>query len=386
MHVVWMNEAASNIGGAERYVRETAVHLRARGVRSTLLYSVSSRVDASYVASFDGAYPEVDLPRQLRALAPDVIYAHRIDDDRAPLALASSGVPALRFFHDYKLFCPREHKYTPIGHHTCSKTIGLACYPCLGFVQKSPSFPGVKLVSVASLRRGQTKNRALTGFVVGSKHMGDHIAAHGFDRSKIHVLPLYTEPRPITKGEPREPGFGLFVGQLIRGKGVDLLLRALALAPPHIHVLIVGGGKQEAELRSQCSTLNLNRRVTFAGKVAPSDVAKYYARAQFLVMPSRMPEPFGLAGLEALAAGLPVIACDVGAVREWLDDGQNGIAVPSGDVAALAKAMSRLTEDPDLALSMGARGVLTHRERFLPERHINRLYSLFQALAAEEAA
>ncbi|MCQ6458653.1 glycosyltransferase family 4 protein, partial [Vibrio parahaemolyticus] len=81
--------------------------------------------------------------------------------------------------------------------------------------------------------------------------------------------------------------------------------------------------------------------------VAPSEVASYYGRAQFVVMPSRMPEPFGLVGLEAMAAGVPVIASDVGGVREWLEDGRNGIAVPFGDAAAMAAAMDRLATDEE---------------------------------------
>lgn len=386
MHVAWINESASSVGGAERYVRETATHLKKRGFRSTLLYNVKSRVDPDYVAPFDGAYPEVDLQRQLRELAPDLIYAHRIDEDRTPDILAAAGAPVLRYFHDYKLFCPREHKYTALGHTTCTRTIGLNCYPCLGFVQRSPSPLGIKLISVASLKRAQRKNQALSAFMVGSTYMAEHVAAHGFDRSRIHVAPLYTEPRPVEPAEGRDQGLALFVGQLIRGKGVDLLLRALALTRGHIRLMIVGGGKQEGELRALCSELELDSRVTFVGKVPPSEVAKYYARAQLLVMPSRYPEPFGLAGLEGLAAGLPVVAFNVGAVSEWLDDGRDGFVVPAGNVEALATAITNLVDDPELARAMGDRGMRAHRERFLPERHIDQLLSLMTTMTTKEAA
>lgn len=386
MHVIWINESASNIGGAERYVRETAAHLKKRGFRSTLLYNVKSRVDPDSIAPFDGAYPEVDLERQLRDLSPDLIYAHRIDEERAPEILAAAEAPVLRYFHDYKLFCPREHKYTALRQTTCTRTTGLNCYPCLGFVQRSPSPIGVKLVSVASLKRSQRKNQGLSAFLVGSTYMAEHVAAHGFDRSKIHVLPLYTDPRPTAPADERDQGLALFVGQLIRGKGVDLLLRALALTRGHIRLVIVGGGKQEDELRALCSELELDARVTFVGRVPPSEVSRYYARAQLLVMPSRYPEPFGLAGLEGLAAGLPVVAFDVGAVSEWLDDGRDGLLVPPGDVEALAAAITRLADDPELARVMGDRGARAHRERFLPERHINNLISLMTAMTAKEAA
>jgi glycosyltransferase involved in cell wall biosynthesis len=393
MHIAWINESAFNLGGAERYVRETAAHLRERGVRSTLLYDVKSRVDPGYLASFDGAFPQVDVARQIRELAPDAIYVHRIAEEGDASLIASSGVPTLRFFHDHKLFCLREHKYTAIGQTTCTDTVGLNCYTCLGFVQRSAEFPSVKLVSVASLARAQRANRALTAFVVGSKYMGDHIEAHGFSRSKIHVLPLYTSggraEAAAKSGAEREPGLVLFVGQLIRGKGVDILLRALAdvlRRGTDVRLLIVGQGRQEEELRALSSELGLDARVTFAGKIAPTELSSYYARADFLVQPSRIPETFGLTGLEALAAGVPVIASDSGGVREWLEDGRNGIAVPSCDVPALSAAITRLATDRELRDRLAARAPETHRERFLPDHHVSRLHALFERFTARKEA
>lgn len=400
MHIAWINESAFSLGGAERYVRETADHLRERGVRSTLLYDVKSRVDPTYLASFDGAFPLVDVARQLRELAPDAIYMHRIPDEGDASIIASSGVPTLRFFHDHKLFCLREHKYTAVGQTTCTDTVGLNCYTCLGFVQRSAEFPSVKLVSVASLARAQRANRAFTGYVVGSKYMGDHIEAHGFSRSKIHVVPLFASGRRAgaTRGvsaegavsvTEREPGLVLFVGQLIRGKGVDILLRAFADAlgrGTDLRLLIVGQGRQEGELRALSSELGLDARVTFTGKIAPTELSSYYERADFLVQPSRIPETFGLTGVEALAAGLPVIASDSGGVREWLEDGRNGIAVPSCDVPALSAAITRLATDRALRDRLAARAPETHRERFLPEHHVNRLYALFERVTASKEA
>jgi glycosyltransferase involved in cell wall biosynthesis len=386
MHVVWINALAHGKGGAERYVGETAARLRERGVRSTLLYDAASPVDPRYIALFDGAYPEVDRPWQLRELAPDAVYVHHLSEGSAVRGLASDHVPVLRFFHDHKLFCLREHKYTAIGQRTCSRTVGFNCYSCLGFAQRRRSFPPVRLVSVARLRREQRQNHDLTAYVVGSTYMREHVAAHGFDRSKIHVLPLYTEaPSPVT-GVLRERDLVLFVGQLVRGKGVDLLLRAIARTRTRARLIIAGQGNQEDELKELSSSLDLGARVEFAGDVGKERLAHLRSRARCLAMPSRAPETFGLAGLEALSSGLPVIASDVGGLREWLEDGGNGIAVPSGDVDALARAIDRLSADDALARAMGERGLCTHRERFLPEHHIGRLHGLLLQLIGGKAA
>lgn len=385
MHLVWINELAHGKGGAERYVGETAARLRARGVRSTLLYDVESPVDPAYLALFDGAYPQVDRARQLRELAPDAIYVHRLLDESFSQELSTARVPVLRFFHDYKLFCLREHKYTAIGQRTCTRPAGLGCYPCLGFVQRSPSLLPIRLVSVASLERAQRMNHGLSAYVVGSTYMREHIAAHGFDRSKIHVLPLYADVPPrVTDARP-DPSLVLFVGQLIRGKGVDLLLQALTRTRSRARLVIAGSGNEEGELRALVASLGLGARVEFVGSVAKAKLPDLYARARCLAMPSRYPETFGLAGLEALSAGLPVIATDVGGIREWLEDGKNGVIVPSGDVDALARSIDRLLLDDALTLAMSERAVASHRARFLPEHHVGGLHTLLRQLHGEKS-
>lgn len=384
MHVVWMNESAYGKGGAERYVRETAAHLRARGVRSTLLYDVHSPVDPEYVVPFDGAYPGVDLWWQLRELSPDVIYVHRVAEGDTIAALAHVSAPTLRFFHDHQLFCLREHKYTALGHETCTRPVGLGCYACVGFVQRAPPPVPVRLVSVSSLRRAQRDNQALAGFVVGSRYMGEHVAAHGFDRAKIHVLPLAADVPSSVVAATRERDLVLFVGQLVRGKGLDVLLCAIARSQAGARLLIVGDGRQGHELRALATSLRLGGRVTFAGPVSSAELGAFYARARCLALPSRAPETFGLAGLEALSHGLPVVASDVGGVREWLEDGKNGVAVPSGDVAGFARAIDHLIRDDDRAAAMSREAVATHRARFLPEHHAERLHGLLQRVAGQQ--
>jgi glycosyltransferase involved in cell wall biosynthesis len=382
MHVTWIHDEADSLGGAERYLRDTAAHLGARGVRSTLLYDVRARPGRDFLAPFAGAYPMVDLRRQLRELAPDVLYVHRIAEGETVEVIAEAPAPALRAFHDHALFCLREHKYTTLGQETCTRTVGLGCYACLGFVRRGAAPLPIRLVSVGSLRRAQRRNQALTGFVVGSRYMGEHLAAHGFDAGRIHVLPLYTAAPPAAPAPARERDLVLFVGQLVRGKGVDVLLRAMARERTGAKLLIVGEGAQGAELRALGAALGLGGRVTFAGRLPPDELGALYRRARCLALPSRSPETFGLVGIEAMSHGLPVVASDVGGVREWLEDGVNGIAVPSGDPGALAEAIRRLVTSDDLARAMGERGRAAHRERFVPERHVERLYALLASTAA----
>ncbi|RKH70118.1 hypothetical protein D7W81_09970, partial [Corallococcus aberystwythensis] len=241
------------MGGAERYVRETARELGARGVESLLFYDVNVTPDPHPVmqAPFGGVFPIVDLARQLRELAPDVVYVHQLASLSAQRALLDSPAPVVRFFHDHRLFCLREHKYTVLGKEPCTKPVGAVCYPCLGFVGRSESWPGVKLASLRSLRAEQALSRRHHAFVVGSRYMAGHVVAHGFERERVHVIPLYAQVPPAPQPPvTREEDLLLFAGQLTAGKGLDVLFQALARTTRPCRLAVVGQGRQEAGLRA----------------------------------------------------------------------------------------------------------------------------------------
>ena len=98
----------------------------------------------------------------------------------------------------------------------------------------------------------------------------------------------------------------------------------------------------------------LGASVVFHGFSPSPDDAFRGVRA--VVLPWRWQEPFGLVGPEALAHGVPIVGFDVGAVREYLEDGRTGLLVPSGDVAAFARAVERLLNDASFAAGLGSRG------------------------------
>ena len=386
LHVLWVNTQASFRGGAEQYVHRTAGHLAARGVTSSLLYDVSDPGDPSFFRAFSGgAYPIVDAARQVAGLRPDVVYVHRVKDPALLGTLARTDAPVLRFLHDHRLFCLREHKYTAIGQRTCTKTTGLGCYACPGFVERRPD-RSLGLRTLAALEREQEATRRLDGVVVGSRYMAAHVAAHGFDPRRVTVLPLYADGPAHPPSADREAGRLLFVGQLVRGKGLDVLLDALSRVSLPFRLDVAGDGAQAAELQAQAARLGLAGRVSFAGSRRGEDLERLYRRSSVLVVPSRTPETFALVGLEAMRHGLPVIAAAVGGMNEWLEHGRNGLFVPSGDAGALAAAIERLLGDPALAATMGEAGRARLATAFRAEDHVEGLVALFSSFARRRAA
>jgi glycosyltransferase involved in cell wall biosynthesis len=350
-----------------------------------LLYDVQATPDPSpaMLAPFEGGFPIVDLGRQLRELAPDVVYVHQLHDPEALRALAASPVPVVRFFHDHRLFCLREHKYTTLSQTPCRRTVGAGCYPCLGFLRRSETWPGVQLASLRALRAEQEQARRHEAFIVGSQYMAHHVAAHGFERSRIHVIPLSARVPPrAASPEPREEGLLLFIGQLTTGKGLDVLLQALPMTSRPCRLLVVGRGRQEAKLRALAQALGLAGRVTFAGWMDPEALSAQYARATCLVFPTRAPETSGLVGIEAMAHGTPVIASALGGIEEWLTHGRTGLRVPPNEPGALAEAIDRLLGDPHLRSQLGLNALQSYEERFRPEYHTTRLLTVLEAAAA----
>src|SRR5690606_10448899 len=94
-------------------------------------------------------------------------------------------------------------------------------------------------------------------------------------------------------------------------------------------------------------------------------------------------ETLGIVGLEALASGVPVVASDIGGVREWLVPGVTGLLAPPKDSAALAQGMRRILESPALNRRMGEAGLQLIRERFDPERHVAELQQVYRFATGE---
>ena len=153
--------------------------------------------------------------------------------------------------------------------------------------------------------------------------------------------------------------FALAIGRVVRKKGFDLLLDACALLddlPPTTGMVIGGDGPKLEHLKAQAARLGLTERVVFPGRLQRPQVAWAMHQARCFVMPSRL-EPFGIVVLEAWRAGTAVIASAVGGAPEFVTDGVTGLVVDPHDSAALAGALRKLLQDPDLARTLGSAGM-----------------------------
>src|SRR5512140_3181321 len=184
-----------------------------------------------------------------------------------------------------------------------------------------------------------------------------------------------------TSATTREPALIAYTGRYEPAKGLpDLLTAAAGLAPstPRLRIECAGSG-DVAGVREQARSLGIADRVTLHGWIEAQERDRLLARASVFVLPSHA-EGLPMSLLEAMAAGCPVVATDVGGVPDLIVDGVNGLLVPAADAHALALAIHRVLRDSRLATQLALAARETIERRFAPERALAPLEALYGQL------
>lgn len=194
-----------------------------------------------------------------------------------------------------------------------------------------------------------------------SQHVANGVVTHfGQVANRLHIIPNGIDLERFPFRGMRKPSEGnievLMVGRLDGDKDYPTLIEAVATLKARgrpVRLCIAGDGKLRAALEGGVAQRGLAREVVFLG--ARRDVPKLLAEADVFAFSAMPWEGLGIALVEAMAAGIPVVATDVGACREVLDDGRCGTLVPSGDAAALADALEAAARQPNAECVKAAR-------------------------------
>ena len=214
------------------------------------------------------------------------------------------------------------------------------------------------------------------GIICCSNYMLDHIQhVLGAVKTKVRVIPNGVEssrfnggrqPQLILAGIPEDRKIILYVGRIVREKGIFTLLDALEKLRKQgkdVSLVYVGEGPLKEDLAKEVLRRKLNDRVTLAGFVDEKKLVSLYNSSDVFVLPSHY-EPFGMVVLEAMASRIPVVVSDVGGLSEIVEDGVTGVKVPAYNPSALAEGILRVLEDRELSEQLKENAYRAVQERY----------------------
>lgn len=334
MRIVHITDRVSERGGAD-------VHLLGV-VRAQL----AAGHDVRLVAGRDDETAAIDAKRilvrgldeQRRELASSVLFALRAATQSADVVHVHNAVNpavlewaaergAIATVQDHRGFCPGRGKLT-LAANVCTVNMDreacAACFDDAGYHQQ---------IHDVTERRGDALRR-MRAITVLSRYMARELSAVGVDEERVQVIPPFVHDLDVN-AEPAGDPCVLFAGRLVEAKGVRDALTAHAASEVALPLVFAGTGSLRDELAEGFEVLGWRPHCEMGG---------VYRRARALLMPSRWQEPFGIAGIEALACGVPVVAYDSGGIAEWHPAKE--LLVPWGDVDALGAALATAVEGP----------------------------------------
>lgn len=316
---------------------------------------------------------------------PDVVHVHNIHNTGV-LQACLNAVPTVLHGHDYRYLCPASSFYFRGKEAVCERTCGPMCFAatvrgrCMSL--RPPYawnyYHRVKFVAA------QAPSFAMA--IANSRYMGDRFEQAGFSRDRVSVLPYFCpiEPLDRTRPLPDRPTI-LFIGRARPTKGYRYFVEALGRLPVDVQGIMVGDFSTEssASVRQLAAKWACSDRLELRPWAAREAIHDVYHEATVVVVPSVWAEPLGIVGLESLACGVPVVASDVGGVREWLIDGKTGRLVPAKDSSAIARVVTEILGSPDQGRALGQNGCHLIRTRFSTHDHVDELVRLYRAAIAD---
>ncbi len=382
MRVLHITDDTTSVGGVQTYLRELCEILPDAGVDCEVWNPPrnTGRV-ADHLTRWAGRGYERELASRLERNRPAIVHAHNLWMRLSPLPLRAAkhaGIPVVMTVHDYNLVCPRKWMITA-DDRPCESGFGARC---LGSRQGWKWLPYNDLRWLKTALHRRMLRSWVDVFVCPSRHLGSWMR-RSLGVEKVFHLANFTR-RPVDGPTPAaNPHRLLFAGRLSREKGVDVLLRAMALLVeehPQAFLCIAGDGPERADLEQLASTLGVEDAVEFIGSLGVGDLDEQYRRAGICLLPTLWMENCPVAVLEALAHGRAVVATRIGGVPELVEDGMTGYLVQRGDHHDLARKLGSLVGEPARVEEMGRRASAAFSEAFTAEGHVDRLLEIYRAV------
>jgi glycosyltransferase involved in cell wall biosynthesis len=373
MHVLVVHNRYRIEGGEERSVELQLAALRRAGIAHALLERRSADLTRSQAARalLRGGRDEDDVEAAARRLQADVVHVHNmlpLPGPRALRAARRAGASVVMQLHNLRLFCAIGVAARDGGpcfrcHHR--NTLPGLALNCRG------SLPEAAVYAAALARHQPLVFDSVDRFVVPSSYAAGQSALLGVPADRLEVVQHYLPAEAFSEASRAHEGrHALVAARLAPEKGIDTAIEAAALSG--VPLRVAGEGPEAAELAELAA--RTGAPVEFTGRLSRASLERELAGAAMLLMPSRYHEFAGYSALEAMAAGVPVVASSLGALPEIVARRR---CVPPNDPAALAARMTALWTDPELRRSDGDELIARAREHHSERAYVERLLAVY---------
>lgn len=300
-----------------------------------------------------------------------VVHAyHQLGMTFMPL-LRKHDIPTIVDLFDYKVGCPRYLLFDDHADATCTVCLehkrGWAWAPTLRRCWNGSAVSGMLLTAEALSTRATRAYTAADCVVVQNKLQRKAAIHSGVPADRVRVIPTW-----VADSDEKQDDAGgdhiLFIGRLVREKGVHTLIQASREA--HVPIRVLGDGPARADL--EAFAVEVGADMTFLGWKDHEEVLAGLRTARALVVPSLWPEVFPFVICEAFSAGVPVIGSDIGGISDMLAE-KRGFLFPPGDVDRLGAAIKEVVENPASAAERAA-NAREYSRRYLSYEHWREQY------------
>jgi glycosyltransferase involved in cell wall biosynthesis len=329
---------------------------------------------------------ERELRSRLRRDRPAILHAHNLWMRLSPLPLRaakSAAIPVVMTLHDYNNVCPRKWMITA-GDRACESGFGGRCLVsnCRGSREGWPWLPYNNLRWLKVALHRQMLKTFVDVFICPSNHLASWVRRNMGIDNVVH-LANFTRPPAAGTTSTDNPQRILFAGRLSREKGVDILIRAVAILVedhPRASLVIAGDGPEEPKLRRQVSALGLEDSVSFAGSLAGEGLTTQYREAGICVLPTLWMENCPISVLESFSNGRPMVATRIGGIPELVEEGLTGFLFQRADHRDLAAKLGLLCNDATRVIEMGRHAAEAFEQKYTANVHLKRLSSIYNNL------
>ncbi len=358
-------------GGEERSVDLQLRALEAAGVEHAVFERRSGDVGRAQAAAalLRGGKQSRELVDAVRLTGADVVHAHNTVPLIGPAGLAAArraGAGVVMHLHNVRIFCATGFGERDGG--PCRRCRGRNTLPGL-VLNCRRSLPEASVYATALSLHQPRLLRAVDRFVAPSAAARDELATRGLPAERVDVLRHYLpEDAFAARSRAGDGAYALVASRLSPEKGIEDAVHACLRAG--VPLRVAGEGPERERLESIAG----DGDVTFLGRLSAADVNAELAGAAMTLMPSRYHEFSPFSALEAMAAGVPVVATAMGGLPELLGDGR---CVPVGDIPAFADRVAALWADAAARAAEGKSLIARARERHSRERYTGDLLDLY---------